>query len=886
VTDLPNAITGTSLWRRTLARQDGSDSDEDKREHLRDTFRQFRSRAEILAQDISSNLPDFSLHDITGHIDPLWQVADELCGEDYPFAPTEAFVLGGAFLLHDLGLALASYQEGISGLKKTGDWQIAAVSILRQRLGRTPQQHELETLDRGVEQEVVQTTLRARHARQAENLGVVEFGRPHLAEKFYLIQDDDLRRLYGPLIGKIAYSHWWPVTKLCEELGTRIGGPPGSPKWDIDPLKLACILRAADACHLDEKRVPAFLRAIRQPRGTSAIHWDFQQYLQCPKVTNSRIAFTSSRPFPPEHAEAWWLCHDTLQRVDDELRCVDSLLRDEGREPLTASGVAGIDSPVQLSKYVKVQGWSPVDARVRITDAVSLIQRLGGEGLYGHNLFVPLRELIQNAADAVRARRIEESRDGTDGKITVSIGGDKKGDWIEVADSGIGMSEEVLTGPLLDFGVTYWTSQLMAKEHPKLAASNFDSIGRFGIGFFSVFMWGRRVRVVTRRQDDGIADTRVLEFGDQGLQARPILRLGRTDEQRTGPGTSVRVWLKQRPSCYPCGWQWLLGRLAQFGPYRGLSTIDSLRAVCAWLCPTLDVDVDVKAYDQPPQPAIAANDWMTMDDYDLLVRVTPLIEEYYERWTPESLRDVAPNLRSIVNSDGTVVGRACVGPVGGGFGVVTAGGFRANPTTVVMGVFVGTPTTIARQWARPVVEQQALASWATEQADLVQRFPTPRNMPTHFAELLRSVGADTRQLPIALGEEGFLNRDQIKVKFATEREMILVDKIVWSQYLKERQGLRLLRNVVVASCLSVNNARELWPWRPQENAFPNWPHLQRNTLGGAVVEAVCEGWEAEVTSVLKCSEFLGNQNDRNMQIAVHASGPFEGKVLATLRRPE
>ena len=73
------------------------------------------------------------------------------------------------------------------------------------------------------------------------------------------------------------------------------------------------------------------------------------------------------------------------------------------------------------------------------------------------------------------------------------------------------MSAKVLTGPLLDFGVTYWGSQLMREESVDLLAKGFNPTGRYGIGFFSVFMWGQHVRVTTRRPEEAQRDTRVLE---------------------------------------------------------------------------------------------------------------------------------------------------------------------------------------------------------------------------------------------------------------------------------------------------------------------------------------------------------------------------------------
>ena len=71
-----------------------------------------------------------------------------------------------------------------------------------------------------------------------------------------------------------------------------------------------------------------------------------------------------------------------------------------------------------MTAFVAADGWEPVDAQVHVLDVARLVRQLGGEELYGKDITVPLRELIQNGADAVRARRICEDRDESYGTIT------------------------------------------------------------------------------------------------------------------------------------------------------------------------------------------------------------------------------------------------------------------------------------------------------------------------------------------------------------------------------------------------------------------------------------------------------------------------------------
>src|SRR3546814_10265002 len=77
--------------------------------------------------------------------------------------------------------------------------------------------------------------------------------------------------------------------------------------------------------------------------------------------------------------------------------------------------------------------------------------------------------------------------------------------------------------PLIDFGNSFWKSSLAIQEFPGLAAAGMKSRSKYGIGFFSIFMLGDLVRVISRRFDRDTQSARVLEFR-HGLGSRPNLR--------------------------------------------------------------------------------------------------------------------------------------------------------------------------------------------------------------------------------------------------------------------------------------------------------------------------------------------------------------------------
>lgn len=116
----------STLWRAAFSKRK-NDPDERDRQALAEAYRQLRERAGALVGEIHAVLPQLTVHDLT-HADTLWDVASEICGPKYTLNPLEAFVLGGSFLLHDAGMALAAYPGGLPELKASAQYRDAVVT--------------------------------------------------------------------------------------------------------------------------------------------------------------------------------------------------------------------------------------------------------------------------------------------------------------------------------------------------------------------------------------------------------------------------------------------------------------------------------------------------------------------------------------------------------------------------------------------------------------------------------------------------------------------------------------------------------------------------------------------------------------------------------------
>jgi hypothetical protein len=750
----------TNLWKRTLAPQGKKDEHASIRERLRSEFVKFRGRAAQLGNEIPQDLPFFTVHDVS-HLDALWEMIDLVAGPDYPLTPTEAFILGGAMLIHDLAMSQAAFQHELGQLKTEPLWQDTVASLLRPQLNRPATVDEIASPDEKIERAAIQTLLRELHARQASVLPTKEWG--YAGTTYYLLDDADLRSAFADDIGKVAFSHHWPIDDLLD-LGklqqNKSCGPGLLPReWTVDLVKLACLLRTADAAQADDRRAPGFLAALRQPAGTSDQHWRFQHLLRVPhrEANDDRIRYRSSRPFQLDEIDSWWVAYDWLGMVDRELQATDSLLASTSRQRLAAKGVWNANHPARLAEDLQTNGWEPANVQLRISDVAGLVRKLGGSQLYGQRPDVPLRELIQNAADGIRARRRLQKRDHLFGRIVVRPGrdADASQDWIEVEDNGVGMSKGVLTGPLLDFGAAFWGTGRMRQEYPGLEAAGMEATGQFGIGFFSLFMWGERVRVITRRYDHGYDNTWVLEFR-RGVGHRPWLRKGILNEQQSLPdgGTRVRVW------CDP-GREIPTAILRRESPSTASCTWFEL---CEWLAPALDVDLSVEV-DGEVRTVIRANDWLSIDARTMLLRINrkssdQALTALMQR--EDQLSSITPYLRMVRDESGTPVARGTVWSPDPDYfrnSVTVCGGLRTDGGGNFLGLRFGKPDTAARHLAVDSEHLPGWTAWAEEQLGFDDQ--------NRFHVMLRAIAAiriaafiNPGNMPIGCSHSGWVTLDQ------------------------------------------------------------------------------------------------------------------------------
>lgn len=787
----------TLLWKRTLAPQN-KDHHEQARSKLRNAFLAMRSNASELVKMIPQDCKGLTVHDIT-HLDALWDVGDLIAGPDFDINPVEAFVFGAAALLHDAGMSVASYPSGMSEIMKTTEWADTLRSIVRQKKIAEDDAKDLSKIPGQLKDELIFNVLRALHAKHAEELVSVAWRIPGKLDEVRLLEDQHLRAAYGRSVGLIAHSHHWSLEQVVQDLRTNVGAATELPgTWALNEAKMACLLRCADAAHIDHRRAPSMLYALTQPQGISDEHWNFQNKLNKPIIRDGVLMYSAGQDFRLAEANSWWLCYEAVRLIDRELTSCNAYLQDSGLTTFIARRVYGADNPLVLAQQIRPSGWRPVNAEIRVSDPVHLAKTLGGRSLYGRSAFAPIRELLQNAVDAVRARRRHEDRASDWGHVKLMIeelsAAGSREVWLHVDDTGVGMSERVLTGPLLDFGRSLWNSALLREEFPGLESRGIQPIGKFGIGFFSVFLLGKKVKIISRRYDKSLSETLVLEF--DSVSARPIVRKAELGELPLDYVTRVSVRLDMDSDVFSNATRDVDRDVFLYSQAIRRSAMSSLEEILKHvrqLIAAVDVDV-MLTYPARDIEYLRDAHWTTSSP-DLFLE--ELLAPFDDR--AETIINVHSHLLSLISENNIIYGRGALAiyiarrrnymfgnetanlsfvSVGGFLYPTTSRGLGSMPSAPMIGVLTGETEDVSRQSAIAEVPPTALSSWAEEQASRLNRARFDHRDQMKACHAILDMSGDPQELPFCFCQGSFISLNQFLAIVKAESELWILLKAV------------------------------------------------------------------------------------------------------------
>ncbi len=161
-----------------------------------------------------------------------------------------------------------------------------------------------------------------------------------------------------------------------------------------------------------------------------------------------------------------------------------------------------------------------------------------------------MRELISNASDALDKVRFELTR-GTDVadadiplEIEITVDEEKK--KITIRDSGIGMDEdEIITnlGTVAKSGSEAFLKMLSENQDAQKEESVSSIIGKFGVGFYSVFMVAEKLTVTSRSFKKEAPAMRWISSGMGSFNVEKL-------EEEIQRGTTIEIQLREETSEY------------------------------------------------------------------------------------------------------------------------------------------------------------------------------------------------------------------------------------------------------------------------------------------------------------------------------------------------
>ncbi len=358
--------------------------------------------------------------------------------------------------------------------------------------------------------------IRRHHARLAHEIAV--YGFPGLlvgsGEHPFPAIGTEKGHLLGrlaDLIGLTARSHGMNLRTCKAYLDWKY---PGTPRpMGTAVLYPMALMRVADYFQIDRQRAPAVLLQLRNPQSPVSVQeWKTHlavQHIGPATDPRGKMVTVSAGICLSLYLQLQELLQEMQAEMDHSTAVLDEAYgtrNDLGLDQLNLA-IRRVHSNLHDNAFRDNLPYVP--ERAGFCADPNLLPLLV-EPLYGKNPGVGVRELMQNAVDAVceleawsKAHSVAlESLDlpEQDGDVLIDFIERENGTWfLRVRDRGIGMTSDTIKNYFLRAGASFRNSEEWMKEFvdddgkPLLARA-----GRFGIGVFAVFLLGPSFRLCTR----------------------------------------------------------------------------------------------------------------------------------------------------------------------------------------------------------------------------------------------------------------------------------------------------------------------------------------------------------------------------------------------------
>jgi molecular chaperone HtpG len=412
--------------------------------------------------------------------------------------------------------------------------------------------------------------LRRQHTRLAQE--IAEFGVPGPVGIASFAVVDQSPNPVLPLAGIVARSHGAPIRRFLGVLEARFGKGGHRECSAVHSAFLMVLLRIADYLQVQSERAPRQVLSVRRLASpVSQGEWqahsailDIRNTMDDPEALHIEARPIDVKSFfrvrewitgiQGELDESWAVLGEVYGRYS-ELAPLGLILR-------------RIRSNVEDAAFAEKLDFLPRRASFRAADA-DLLKLLIGP-LYGDNPAIGMRELIQNAVDAVRELSVllkDRGLTEADCSIATQIADvvatverDEIGrHWVTVSDRGLGMTADVICDYFLTAGASFRRSDDWRKSfETSEGRSKVLRAGRFGIGALAAFLLGSEIHVKTRHIDaptgiefSAAVETEFVELRRCDRTVGTTIRIPVSDRVAEQLSTSADRNRRPRPPTFP-----------------------------------------------------------------------------------------------------------------------------------------------------------------------------------------------------------------------------------------------------------------------------------------------------------------------------------------------
>lgn len=470
---------------------------------------------------------DHGIEHVEGVIQTAWALMSTPARKEVKSRDAEVLIL--SCLFHDFAMHLS--KDGFVTLVSHNDWKVVKefgdepwekmwldfTSEARRFDGRTlkrifgtPEPITMPELDPekwdAKQLKLIGEFIRRHHHRLAHQI-VINGGMPGVDGK--KLQFPQIDEVIADLTGLVARSHGLPIRENLKYLDKYHARQEYQ---KIHCVFLMTLLRIADYLQVESDRAPEQILAIKQLRSPiSQREWRCHDAVK--DIKSGDDVESLFIQVKPKDVETYLLLRELLNSIQYELDCSWAVLGEVysrftnekwNRFGLSLRRVtSNLDDLDEFSKQV-----SYVPCKAAFDTAGAELMNLLIEPLYGKRPEIAIRELVQNAVDAVREFNEYIKLNGDIGKVErpeqsadvlVNLISNDDGIFLKVEDKGIGMTPDTLQNYFLKAGASFRSSLEWRKTFEnENKESRVLRSGRFGIGVFAVLLLGDKVNVSSR----------------------------------------------------------------------------------------------------------------------------------------------------------------------------------------------------------------------------------------------------------------------------------------------------------------------------------------------------------------------------------------------------